>query len=36
VAKSSVIAYFAGRGEQEIVLSPDELPEPHIAMLTRR
>jgi hypothetical protein len=36
VAKSSVIAYFAGRGEQEIVLSPGELPEPHIAMLTGR
>ncbi|HEY1688538.1 MAG TPA: hypothetical protein VGF95_06680 [Solirubrobacteraceae bacterium] len=28
--KTSVIAYFAGRGEQEIVLNPDELPEPQI------
>ena len=30
VPKSSVIAYFAGRGEQEIVLDPGQLPEPQI------
>jgi len=30
VAKSSVMAYFTGRGEQEIVLEPGHLPEPQI------
>ncbi|MGH2903268.1 MAG: hypothetical protein ACRDK7_06760 [Solirubrobacteraceae bacterium] len=34
VPKRSVIAYFAGRGEQEIVLNPDELPEPRITTVT--
>jgi hypothetical protein len=36
VPKSSVIAYFAGRGEQEIVLNPRELPKPQITTLTGR
>lgn len=30
VPKACVIAYFAGRGEQEIVLDPDQLPEPQV------
>lgn len=34
VPQSTVIAYFAGRGEQEIVLNPDELPDPHITTVT--
>ncbi|MGH2852690.1 MAG: hypothetical protein ACRDLF_00655 [Solirubrobacteraceae bacterium] len=34
VPKTSVIAYFAGRGEQEIVLNPDELPDPQITTVT--
>lgn len=36
VAKSCVIAYFARRGKQEIVVNPDEVPEPHIARLAGR
>jgi hypothetical protein len=35
VPKASVIAYFGGRGEQEIVLDPAELPEPQITEVTR-
>ena len=31
VPKARVIAYFAGRGEQEIVLDPDQLPATQIA-----
>jgi hypothetical protein len=34
VPKSSVIVYFAGRNEQEIVLDPGQLPEPRIATVT--
>lgn len=30
VPRSSVIAYFAGRGEQEIVLDPRQLPTPRV------
>jgi hypothetical protein len=36
VAKTSVIAYFAGRGGQEIVLNPSELPEAQIATIPGR
>jgi hypothetical protein len=32
--KTCVIAYFAGRGEQEIVLDPGGLPKPQIATVT--
>lgn len=34
VPKACVIAYFAGRGEQEVVLDPGQLPEAHIAEVT--
>ena len=34
VPKTSVIAYFAGRGEQEIVLDPGELPESQVTTVT--
>lgn len=36
VAKTSVIAYFAGRGEQEIVLNPGKLPAPRITRIAAR